>query len=1173
MTFAKSFRYLAFCLSLAGSGLLSWPVMARAQDDACNRLLHSKPSDLQPHSDLWRHLTEALFKKIENVPHPFEQAGMNADALGRVIQQMTEVFPDLGLALRTNQNLQSQSRHLSPEEYAQLMRPIASDLIRVVKKSNDPTEIFAALETVNVLGQIESQVDFPKTEAEIQKENETAEEQKKDEEKDQEEQEPEWNQTQDQYQPENKDVSDQDGAKKKNVTLVLTDVQPAKSLMRQKIYDQFDYQGWKSLPSSRLKLKIAGRPTRKLFLDPLKAREVDVPVPYGYALKPGHYGDYEISEVGAGEFVLRVLKPATEKKPVEMDLYEIAGEKYLPSLSSSTEKYLSLFPEHLRLFAESLKGLSPVEAAARLEKYLSREGGFLYYSKGDQISEEKLKELESKYQQLLASGLPKPVAMANLGAFNCDGAAWIGGLILRDLLKIPVRLAGGRTTGGFKTVDGKRMYVIQSSSDAHAWLEVYDGTRWVPFDMTPKNNVPDRASDPSDLQQERPEESEENPQKDSTPQSQSGEAAPKQTAEKPEEKTTKQAEEQAEEPTSEEAPATDEMIRAKSSQSSGLGAPHDLVGTILAADEKLFIESLIRDGFKTKILDEFKPFYGSLSEGMYAHRAEGSWRKMQTLLEEARYRKYPGLNELLREIRNDFSQDHALDGKVKLDFIDSMFKALSGFRPLTDAEAAAVENIRQIMTVLSRIQHQNSKEYEAVREFEKNLPGTVSKQWLKKVYGDDYDRLGSAACSKLAQDIVGGKLKALLEEEKVAPFVDMTLNSTVEPQWKDEPTLNKSPMPKPRQDLVVTRNPLDFAKMLWNLRPGEPIFAPTLQGRQFAVGSLETRRVVDPKNPIERKISVVYYDISGSMELEGRSEVVDALLMAYVDRALSETDAIGRPIHEVYLLPFNSQVKEGVHIATREDALNFFANRMNYRTQVGGSTEIQEAILHFYRLIQNSYRSKQKLGREAQFQKANMILFTDGGSEIRMDELLAERAKIPADVKINMNLVSLGNEPNETLKELVLEGGLSSEKPKYREIHADMLNEVVTAKQEYKDNAFATDQKLSGQMIAEIDRLLKGISVDPKLPANAVSAGRLVSQLGLTKTAAKDLSGASLRVALQLSQNKDVLMNPALSPESKRRIVEAILNVYPKLIGRSLSELTISEKENLERIYRWAFLE
>lgn len=47
----------------------------------------------------------------------------------------------------------------------------------------------------------------------------------------------------------------------------------------------------------------------------------------------------------------------------------------------------------------------------------------------------------------------------------------------------------------------------------------------------------------------------------------------------------------------------------------------------------------------------------------------------------------------------------------------------------------------------------------------------------------------------------------------VCDFVDMTLNSTQEPQLKDEPTLNRSLVPKPRQDLIVTRNPLDFAKM------------------------------------------------------------------------------------------------------------------------------------------------------------------------------------------------------------------------------------------------------------------------------------------------------------------------------------------------------------------------
>ena len=205
------------------------------------------------------------------------------------------------------------------------------------------------------------------------------------------------------------------------------------------------------------------------------------------------------------------------------------------------------------------------------------------------------------------------------------------------------------------------------------------------------------------------------------------------------------------------------------------------------------------------------------------------------------------------------------------------------------------------------------------------------RDWLRRQYGQDLDQLGSSANIRLAQDLTSGRLKPILEMAAVSEFVDMTLNSTPEPRWKDEPTLNRSIMPKPRQDLIVTRNPLDFARMLWNLRPGEHQFAPTLQGRQFAIGSLETRRVPNPKLPIERKVKrclLRYFRLNEGIE----SRSTRCHSNGVGGQSLSKTDAIGRPTHEKYLIPFGDKRYEGVHISSREDALAFIAKMMNYRS-------------------------------------------------------------------------------------------------------------------------------------------------------------------------------------------------------------------------------------------------
>lgn len=449
----------------------------------------------------------------------------------------------------------------------------------------------------------------------------------------------------------------------------------------------------------------------------------------------------------------------------------------------------------------------------------------------------------------------------------------------------------------------------------------------------------------------------------------------------------------------------------------------------------------------------------------------------------------------------------------------------------------------------------------------KDLPGNVSKEWLRRQYGKDFDQLGTSSNIKLANDLVSGKLKPLLQMGAVNDFVDMTLNSSQEPQWKDEPTLNRSILPKPRQDLIVTRNPLDFAKMLWNLRPGENMFAPTLQGRQFAMGSLETRRAPNPKNPVERKVSVVYYDISGSMNGHPL-ETVDALLMAFADKALSEVDAIGRPTHEIYLIPFDDKIYEGVHISSREDAKNFLAKKMNMRTQAAGGTDIQKVIENFYSLISSSYQNKSGQGREKLFQKANMVLFTDGGSAIDMQRIEEARKKIPSAVQINMNFVSIGDSVNETLKALSSNSKLSTLMPTFREMNSGMISSVVGVSSNYDPAAFATAEKLSGRTLAEINEQLQKINIDPRQPGNKDQIDKAVSQIQITKSDVSKLSG--LREILNLQKLETVIDDMKINQVTKQRLVQAIVESYTGLTGRSWKDMTYEEKEALEKLKKWS---
>ena len=1137
-----------------------------------------RKSDLSPRPQVWLRIRQALEKKVEHLQHRIELEGLNPDKIGAVYKSMIIELP----ILRTLLEVERRPTPLKHADFITLKHETANQLISVARAPRSDLQVFAALEALRLISTIETRVDFPRSPEEIareqaeKREKEKKEKKKKDQPQDEEEEEPQWNKTQDQYKPENKDLSSDSSGKKKNANIAMTDADVPKRLLRQKIYDQFDYQKWSSVPVQRGQVFTDAQPTKRLIINPLGESEIDVPVPYGYSLLRGKYPNYQISEAGSGEFKLHV----TDKKPVVLGLVKVQSETYTPSLPTHVPvETLNLWPQHLLMFAQSLKGLSPTEAAGRLEKYIAEDGGFLYYSKGDKINEEELARIDQKFNALLAQ-MPKPMAMAHVNAFNCDGAAWIGALLLRDVLNIPVRIAGGRTSAGITRIDGTPHHVVRSSDPAHAWLEVFDGKFWVPFDMTPKNNTPDSESAPTDLEREEPQPQDNKPPPKSQEQksdktgkpekerAETDDGKPKDNPPPSEKAGETPAQSATEGETQETGRPIDEILKAKSTQRRGSEAQISLIDKILKRNELMLLEHLIYDGYQTKYATESTDILKALvGNPSWRNAVERSGGRISMQINDAKFIKYGGLQHLINETRVEFTQNRPRDAMQRLVVAQRFLLALADYRSLTPNEVEALNSIQKIISELGTIKHKNSKEFDVVADLLHDLPGNVSKDWLRRQYGKDFDQLGSASNVKLAQDLASGRLKPLLEMAAVSDFVDMTLNSTPEPRWKDEPTINRSIMPKPRQDLIVTRNPLDFAKMLWNLRPGENMFAPTLQGRQFAMGSLETRRVPNPKDPVERKVTVVYYDISGSMR-GSKVETQDAILMALADKALSETDAIGRPTHEIYLIPFGDKRYEGVHISSREDALNFISKMMSYRTSANEGNAYTKFVEEFYELVASSYAQKSKAGRERLFQKANMILLTDGIYQVDLNSIQEAKRKLPAGVEVNMNFISIGDQVNNELKSLSEAGRLATKKPTFRQLTSDMIDAVVNVSTQFDPDAFATTERVSGSMLASINALLQKINVDPRQLADRSATDHALSQIQITKQQVNQLSG--LREALNLSKLEGLVLGLNLNATVKHRLVEAIVESYPQITGRSWKDMTYQERDALEQLRKWS---
>jgi hypothetical protein len=257
-----------------------------------------------------------------------------------------------------------------------------------------------------------------------------------------------------------------------------------------------------------------------------------------------------------------------------------------------------------------------------------------------------------------------------------------------------------------------------------------------------------------------------------------------------------------------------------------------------------------------------------------------------------------------------------------------------------------------------------------------------------------------------------------------------------------------------------------------------------------------------------------------------------------------------------------------VHISSREDAQNFLAKKMSLRTQAAGGTNIQKVIENFYSLISSSYQIKSGQGREKLFQKANMVLFSDGGSHIDMQRIEEARKKIPSSVQINMNFVSIGDKVNETLKKLSSNEKLSSTKPTFKQMNSQMINSVINVAAEYDPQAFATTEKLSGRTLAVVNELLQKINIDPRQQGNKDQIDKAVSQIQITKSDISKLSG--LREALNLQKLVTVIDDVSISQPTKQRIVQAIFESYQQLTGRSWKDMTYDEKESLEKLRKWA---
>ncbi len=260
------------------------------------------------------------------------------------------------------------------------------------------------------------------------------------------------------------------------------------------------------------------------------------------------------------------------------------------------------------------------------------------------------------------------------------------------------------------------------------------------------------------------------------------------------------------------------------------------------------------------------------------------------------------LADKLAEIRLRASNGKLREAWFEIQQLRRKIKQISARRDLRNDEASFALQLDNVFNILNSYKHKDSVAYDLAERFLSALPSQISRQLVREIYGGDLLDLNSPALQAFIADYRVGKLSPMSQLINFGPYVDLMLQSTRAPSYQEEKSFDRARLQRNFKDLVITRSFSDFNRMILTPRPGEHILSDFMLNRQFAVGQKETRQVEEPVIPTERKVTVVYYDVSLSMD-GNRVKAQDAILQIIIDKALGEKDKLGRPLHEVYLFP------------------------------------------------------------------------------------------------------------------------------------------------------------------------------------------------------------------------------------------------------------------------------
>ena len=781
-----------------------------------------------------------------------------------------------------------------------------------------------------------------------------------------------------------------------------------------------------------------------------------------------------------------------------------------------------------------------------------------------------------------------PIDALKSGAFQCSMAAYAMVAILRDQYEIPAVIVGGIRAKQFKKDTEHHSYLIQPAQ-GHVWVQVYHEGRWHIFDPTPFNK---------DKESPKDENAEKDPYADidyrdepNDPKSddESKDIAGDQKAEdqSPDSKTEDKLDSQAETNSKDQDKKTNSEKEKKKDKSKDKNAMSldDLADTLKMGsielepnlDRNPLEDRAIRVIMQT-VLDptqdgaEIQKSLHSIARLVKRYNSVELKDIYQNAL-SAHKRLHPelsqwALNTLLamkqQSVNSTYQEIHRLTLAI-----ETYSKVLDPGGKI-QKPAEILSKLKEIKAELEKLAHANSTEIGLVQELINELP-PVAHQLLEADH--NLKNVGpNPATIEVAKLLKAGKLNDIRLLSILSPISDFVLNSHPRPEYIEVKTWQRD-MSRPRgRDILPFQDVKDIPRAVLG-QPGKSLEKNIEEGTAYVYG---TRKVIQVpmahgKEEAER-ITIVLIDTSGSME-GNPGYFQSALVSAFAGRAISDVSDSGRHRHKVLIVPFDDVTAEPIHVTNYPEALDVIRNFRSKLRNTGKGTNIQEALLQALALIADAERrSGEPLAA------ANIVLMTDGQSNINADELVRARDAIDRQTPLQTMFIAI-NGSNDDLREFAENSqSIGSEKGFYREFSREQIDEYIKLSQtlNLKDRKdFYTDKQAGDlsphviRLMEEVQRLTSKYSSEIYYGSQYLKPEKHLSDLELIEW--PGIKSIDRPLEKWIIKIRGTARNPVFKDKRLlHRVIDDLVVNFRKISGTDLTALSNPELEHLRHLIRYA---